>query len=89
MQAWHTTVAFRLLLCAVRRQTTVELGRDGVAVLLPFLGVSSLDFGPLPYRGGLFSVQGWASSVKPICKQARLCATRFVEELFRVFVTPG
>ena len=28
--------------------------RDGVAVLQPFLGVSSLDFGPLPHRGGLF-----------------------------------
>ena len=24
---------------------------------VPFLGVSSLDFGPLPHRGGLFSVQ--------------------------------
>ena len=28
---------------------------DGVAVLRPSLGVSSLDFGPLPHRGGFFS----------------------------------
>jgi hypothetical protein len=27
---------------------------DGVAAVLPFLGVSSLDFGP-PRKGGLFS----------------------------------
>jgi AraC-like DNA-binding protein len=44
----------------------------------PFLGVSSLDFGPLPHRGGLFYVLGDRLLALPSAgSQASFCATRF------------
>ena len=51
---------------------------DGVAAVPLFMSVSSLDFGPLPHRGGLFSVwDGRLLALPSAGSQATFCATRF------------
>ncbi len=62
------------LFCAVQRITRKLQGSDGVVVLRPFLGVSSLDFQPLLVGG--FFLSGASALPEYALPHKHDCATK-------------